>query len=424
MVFVTHWISLFTFASIAEYLWPTTDNKCEESIENDARKKDRELQRQNESASIIQRAWWKLKSKLMRKRKELEFKNESASIIQRAWWKFKSKLMRKREELEFKNKCAERIQKAFRRRKLKIERREELKLKIRAVGLLQKAWRERRTKRRMCRKRKGEKTSMYPDKIPRVESLWSVDDRDFKYLVKVQKLGEGGFGELTETALALELVTGGDLAGVLKAEGGRVSEQRARCYAVDIGQGLKYLYSKNVIHRDIKPANILVTSNGHLKLSDFGLSEVVAFTVTGTCGTFAYMAPEMIIGEPYTYSVDWWSFGVTLFQMLTGQLPFYDDEERNLFENIVYTTPDIPDWLGTEARDCLLKLLRKCPAVRLGVYNYHLHPFFSGKEPLAITCGSSAPNATAENKINPMSGFSFLLSDEEDVFMADDTSSD
>ncbi|XP_022789406.1 protein kinase C delta type-like [Stylophora pistillata] len=136
------------------------------------------------------------------------------------------------------------------------------------------------------------------------------------------------------------------------------------------------------------------------------------------------MAPEMIIGEPYTYSVDWWSFGVTLFQMLIGQLPFYDDQERNMFENIVYTTPDIPDWLGTEARDCLLKLLRKCPAVRLGVYNYHLHPFFSGKEPLAITCASSAPNATAENEINPMSGFSFLLSDEENVFMADDTSSD
>ncbi|PFX26349.1 Protein kinase C delta type [Stylophora pistillata] len=312
--------------------------------------------RKNESASIIQRAWRRFKSKLelknkcaeriqnafrrrklkIEKRKEFKLKmfrkrkgdktsmypnkirrveslwsvddhdfkylNESASIIQQAWHRFKCKL-------EFKNKCAERIQKAFRRRKLKIKKREELKLK-------------------MCRKRKGENTSMYPDKIRRVESLWSVDDRDFKYLVKVQKLGEGGFG-------------------------------------------------------------------------------------------------EMIIGEPYTYSVDWWSFGVTLFQMLIGQLPFYDDQERNMFENIVYTTPDIPDWLGTEARDCLLKqLLRKCPAVRLGVYNYHLHPFFSGKEPLAITCASSAPNATAENEINPMSGFSFLLSDEENVFMADDTSSD
>ncbi|XP_022789425.1 protein kinase C delta type-like [Stylophora pistillata] len=99
----------------------------------------------------------------------------------------------------------------------------------------------------------------------------------------------------------------------------------------------------------------------------------------------------------------------TLLWQTCYQLPFYDDQERNMFENIVYTTPDIPDWLGTEARDCLLKLLRKCPAVRLGVYNYHLHPFFSGKEPLAITCGSSAPNATAENEINPMSGFFFLV---------------
>ncbi|XP_022789424.1 uncharacterized protein LOC111329091 [Stylophora pistillata] len=133
-------------------------------IEKDARQKDRELQRQNESASIIQQAWHRFKCKL-----------------------------------EFKNKCAERIQKAFRRRKLKIKKREELKLKIRAVGLLQKAWREHRTKRRMCRKRKGENTSMYPDKIRRVESLWSVDDRDFKYLVKVQKLGEGGFGEVGDS---------------------------------------------------------------------------------------------------------------------------------------------------------------------------------------------------------------------------------
>ncbi|XP_066026425.1 protein kinase C delta type-like [Pocillopora verrucosa] len=229
--------------------------------------------------------------------------------------------------------------------------------------------------------------------------------------------------KLTKTALALEYLPGGDFAGVLRAQGGKLSEERARFYAVDIGLGLKYLNSKNVIHRDLKPENILVTSNGHLKLSDFGLSEFVVFAVTGVCGTYPYMAPEMIMGESYTYSVDWWSFGVTLFLMLTGKLPFYGKDKRQLFENIVYATPDIPNWLGRETRDCLFKLLQKCPDVRLGVDNFQYHPFFSclqSSEPLAIACGPSVVNTTAENEINYISGFSSLLSDDANIIIADD----
>lgn len=316
--------------------------------------------------------------------------------------------------------------------------------------------------------------SDYPTKMRRVEDL---DNVDFQDLFEVKKLGEGGFGEvaqfycrkthgyyavktfkeneanksmvlketfillhlagssrvtqlcraftikLTKTALALEYLPGGDFAGVLRAQGGKLSEERARFYAVDIGLGLKYLNSKNVIHRDLKPENILVTSNGHLKLSDFGLSEFVVFAVTGVCGTYPYMAPEMIMGESYTYSVDWWSFGVTLFLMLTGKLPFYGKDKRQLFENIVYTTPDIPNWLGRETRDCLFKLLQKCPDVRLGVENFQYHPFFSclqSSEPLALACGSSAVNTTAENEINYISGFSSLLSDDANIIIADD----
>lgn len=316
--------------------------------------------------------------------------------------------------------------------------------------------------------------SDYPTKMRRVEDLYNVDFQD---LFEVKKLGEGGFGEvaqfycrkthgyyavktfkeneanksmvsketfillhlagssrvtqlcraftikLTKTALALEYLPGGDFAGVLRAQGGKLSEERARFYAVDIGLGLKYLNSKKVIHRDLKPENILVTSNGHLKLSDFGLSEFVVFAVTGVCGTYPYMAPEMIMGESYTYSVDWWSFGVTLFLMLTGKLPFYGKDKRQLFENIVYTTPHIPNWLGRETRDCLFKLLQKCPDVRLGVDNFQYHPFFSclqSSEPLAIACGPSAVNTTAENEINYISGFSSLLSDDANIIIADD----
>ncbi|XP_066026348.1 cAMP-dependent protein kinase catalytic subunit alpha-like [Pocillopora verrucosa] len=319
-------------------------NKCASIIQRAWRRlKLKRLEFQNECASIIQRAWRRLKLR------RLEFQNECASIIQRAWRRLKLK------RLELQIEAVKLIQKAWRKhrrtRKIKATkltqqawREYQTGRRLKATKLIPKAWREYRTRRRIRRKRKSQEMSDYPTKMRRVEDL---DNVDFQDLFEVKKLGEGGFGEvaqfycrkthgyyalktfkeneanksmvlketfilihlagssrvtqlcraftikLTKTALALEYLPGGDFAGVLRAQGGKLSEERARFYAVDIGLGLKYLNSKNVIHRDLKPENILVTSNGHLKLSDFGLSEFVVFAVTGVCGTYPYMAPEV-----------------------------------------------------------------------------------------------------------------------------------
>lgn len=115
-----------------------------------------------------------------------------------------------------------------------------------------------------------------------------------------------------------------------------VDEYTAKYYAVEILFGLEYLHSNKIIYRDLKPENILVTADGHLRLTDFGLSKVLrnedrAYTM---CGTPEYLAPEVVLSKDgYSYSCDFWSLGCVIYEMLIGFPPFYSRDRKQMFRN-------------------------------------------------------------------------------------------
>merc|ERR1712141_421110 len=121
---------------------------------------------------------------------------------------------------------------------------------------------------------------------------------------------------------------------------------------------------------DLKLDNLLLDYEGHIRLVDFGMCKLQVYldkTADTFCGTPDYMAPEIIKGMKYTHSVDWWSFGVLLYEMLIGQSPFNGCDEDELFWSICNEQAYFPRFLSKEAKAILLLLLEKNPAKRLGV---------------------------------------------------------
>ncbi|KAK2091292.1 hypothetical protein P7K49_030576 [Saguinus oedipus] len=131
---------------------------------------------------------------------------------------------------------------------------------------------------------------------------------------------------------------------------------------------------------DLKLDNVLLDRDGHIKIADFGMCKENIFgenRASTFCGTPDYIAPEILQGLKYTFSVDWWSFGVLLYEMLIGQSPFHGDDEDELFESIRVDTPHYPRWITKESKDILEKLFERDPPKRLGVTgNIKIHPFF------------------------------------------------
>ncbi|KAG9297771.1 hypothetical protein G9A89_011286 [Geosiphon pyriformis] len=168
--------------------------------------------------------------------------------------------------------------------------------------------------------------------------------------------------------LVLAFVNGGELFHHLQREG-RFDEERSRFYAAELLCALECLHDFNVVYRDLKPENILLDYTGHIALCDFGLCKL-NMTETETtntfCGTPEYLAPELLLGQGYTKTVDWWTLGVLLFEMLTGLPPFYDENTNEMYRKILQDELRFPDEVGTEARSLLTGLLTRDPNQRLG----------------------------------------------------------
>uniref|UniRef100_A0A8C4QZ16 Protein kinase C n=1 Tax=Eptatretus burgeri TaxID=7764 RepID=A0A8C4QZ16_EPTBU len=190
----------------------------------------------------------------------------------------------------------------------------------------------------------------------------------------------GTFQTKEHLLFVMEFLTGGDLMFHIQNKG-RFDPARTMFYGAEIVSGLQFLHTQRIVYRDLKLDNILLDGDGHVKIADFGMCKenVGEEANTGTfCGTPDYIAPEILQGQRYGVAVDWWSFGVLLYEMLIGQSPFRGEEEEELFESIRTETPSYPSWITTEARHLLQQMLNRDPIQRLGAAaKIRCHGYFS-----------------------------------------------
>ncbi|XP_077389642.1 microtubule-associated serine/threonine-protein kinase 3-like isoform X1 [Festucalex cinctus] len=201
--------------------------------------------------------------------------------------------------------------------------------------------------------------------------------------------------------MVMEYVEGGDCANLLKNMG-PLPVEMTRMYFAETVLALEYLHNYGIVHRDLKPDNLLITSMGHIKLTDFGLSKIGLMNMTTNlyeghmekdtrefvdkqvCGTPEYIAPEVILRQGYGKPVDWWAMGIILYEFLVGCVPFFGDTPEELFGQVVSDDiiwPEGDDALPMDAQDMITHLLKQSPLERLGTggaSEVKQHAFFVG----------------------------------------------
>ncbi|KAI0771347.1 AGC/Akt protein kinase [Irpex lacteus] len=182
--------------------------------------------------------------------------------------------------------------------------------------------------------------------------------------------------------LVLAFVNGGELFHHLQREQ-RFDEERSRFYSAELLLALEHLHELDVVYRDLKPENILLDYTGHIALCDFGLCKLNmkdSDTTNTFCGTPEYLAPEILAGQGYNKTIDWWTLGVLLYEMLSGLPPFYDENTDAMYQKILQQPLAFGEEIGSSARSILTGLLTRDPHHRLGVNgadDIKKHPFFA-----------------------------------------------
>ena len=179
----------------------------------------------------------------------------------------------------------------------------------------------------------------------------------------------GSFQSDTHLFFVMEFVPGGDLMWHIQ----RIlfSQDRARFYAAEVLLSLKFLHENNMVYRDLKLDNILLASDGHVKLADYGLCKdnMIPGKRTSTfCGTPEFMAPEVVRELSYDRAVDWWGFGVLVYEMLLAQAPFKGRDESEIFNAILKNDPLYPSSLSTVAEDLIRQVVIRLISGVLAAY--------------------------------------------------------
>lgn len=179
--------------------------------------------------------------------------------------------------------------------------------------------------------------------------------------------------------IVLDFLAGGELFFHLEALG-QLTESQAKFYAAEIALALSHLHGLSIIYRDLKPENIVLDGEGHVGITDFGLAKANVTSEANTLvGTAEYIAPEFLRGEGHNRAVDWWSLGVLLYEMLTGELPFSAEEKAVLWEYILVKPLNFAHpALSENARSLLKRLLDRDAESRLQTLDeFKKHPFFA-----------------------------------------------
>merc|ERR1712000_791176 len=176
----------------------------------------------------------------------------------------------------------------------------------------------------------------------------------------------GTFTDVKNLYMVMDFVEGGELFSLLR-KSGRFPNPVAKFYAAEVTLALEYLHSKNVIYRDLKPENLLLDRHGHLKITDFGFAKKVPDITWTLCGTPDYLAPEVVSSKGYNKSVDWWSLGILIYEMLCGYTPFWDSgSPMKIYENILKGKVKYPAYVNADAQNLLERLITADLTKRLG----------------------------------------------------------
>ncbi|EJT98171.1 Pkinase-domain-containing protein [Dacryopinax primogenitus] len=183
--------------------------------------------------------------------------------------------------------------------------------------------------------------------------------------------------------MVFEYVSGGQMLDYIISHG-RLRERVARKFARQIGSALEYLHKNSVVHRDLKIENILISQSGNIKLIDFGLSNLYNphNHLSTFCGSLYFAAPELLNAKVYTGpEVDVWSFGVVLYVLVCGRVPFDDQSMPALHAKIKRGVVEYPNWLSQECKNLLARMLVTNPALRATLTEVLNHPWMNRSYP-------------------------------------------
>ena len=179
--------------------------------------------------------------------------------------------------------------------------------------------------------------------------------------------------------IIMEYAENGNLFQLISKEKSGLEESKAFEYFIQVVNAVYYLHNNNIIHRDIKPENILIGNDNKIKLCDFGWAKELTLENRSTfCGTIEYMAPEIVGSENYDYSVDIWSLGILLYELLFGHSPFKANNTKNVILNIKtheLTYDEQNKKISNSCKDLIQKLLDSNPQKRLKIKDILEHPF-------------------------------------------------